>query len=100
MAEPTIERIKTEVYFTDADGVEWEVVDARRRRDGRWWKQYPGLEDAQRRYFLRYTPINGAEARRALEVRRYDFEPDDTRWFVEHVWQLQLQLSNRRDTVG
>lgn len=98
MREPRIERIKTSVYFTDANGVEWEVVDASRRGGRRWWRQYPGIDTAERRYFVRYSPINGANPRRAIEVRRYVFEPDDTRWFVEHVWQLQLELSDRRET--
>lgn len=100
MAEPRIERVKTSVYFVDAAGVEWEVVDARRRGDGKLWRQYPGTEDAHRRYFIRYTPIDGAHDRRPLEVRRFDFEPDDTRWFVPDVWQLQLDLADERPTYS
>jgi hypothetical protein len=34
-----------------------EVVDARRRGDGRLWTQYTGVADAQLGYFVRYTPI-------------------------------------------
>lgn len=98
MPEPRIERIKTECYFTDAGGVEWEVVDARRRRDGHWWKQYPGGTDAQRRYFVRYSPIDGANERRAIETRRYTFEADDSRWFQADLFQMQLDLADF--TVG
>lgn len=96
MPDPQIERIKTEVYFTDRSGLEWQVVDARRRRDGRLWKQYAGCDDAQLRYFVRYTPIDGANARRAVEVRRYDFRAGESRWFVADAWQLQLELADIR----
>jgi hypothetical protein len=93
MSEPRIDRIKTEVYFTDAAGVEWQVIDARRRGDGRLWRQYPGDDDADRRYFVRYTPIDGANARRAIEVRRYQFEEDDSRWFQPDLWQVHLEMA-------
>lgn len=98
MPEPQIDRIKTEVYFTDVGGVEWQVVDARWRRDGKLRLQYPGIEDAQRRYFIRYSPIDGANARRPIQVRRYRFEDDDSRWFQPDLFQLQLDLSQPGDT--
>ncbi len=96
MPEPLIERIKTEVYFTDANGVEWEVVDARRRADGKMWRQYPGSEDAQLRYFIRYAPKNGATPKRALEIRRYRFADGESRWFVAEAWAEQLKQAERR----
>lgn len=65
-----IERIRTEVYFTDSSRVEWKVVDARRRADGKIWKQHAGLDGAERRYFVRYSRPNGARPAEALEVRR------------------------------
>jgi hypothetical protein len=92
IAEPRIERIKTEVYFADAAGVEWQVIDGR-RVGGRLRRQYPGSDDAQLRYFVRFTPVNGANARRAIEVRRYRFDPDDSRWFTPELWQLQLDMA-------
>lgn len=96
ITEPAIERIKTSVFFTDAEGVEWEVTDARRRADRKLWRQYPGGDDAQLRYFVRYTPINGAEARRAIEIRRYRFDVDDSRGFIPELWQIQLDMAVER----
>lgn len=93
MGEPLIERLKTEVYFTDVDGVEWVVIEARRRYDGKLWTQYPGIEDAEIRYFTRYTPPDGANLRRPLEVRRYRFSSGESRWYDAQRWQVQLRLA-------
>lgn len=93
MIEPRIERIKTEVYFTDAAGVEWQVRDT---WPGWRFSQYPGAERAGSREFRRWQRVQGARPPELLELRRYDFEPDDTRWFVADVWQLQLDLSEVR----
>lgn len=98
MPEPLIERIKTEVYFIDATGVEWQVLDARRRRDRRMWKQYPGCDDAELRYFVRYTPVDGANRRAAVEVRRYRFAKGESRWFVAAEWQRQIAAAVVRPT--
>lgn len=96
MPEPLIERIKTEVYFTDANGLEWEVVDARRRRDHKLRKQYPGTEDAELRYFVRYQPRDGANPRRAIEIRRYRFGAGESRWYIAAEWQRQLEAAELR----
>ena len=95
---PAIDRIKTEVYFTDANGVEREVVDARRRSDGRLWKQYPGCADAQLRYFVLYQPRDGLNQRAVLEVRKYRFRKADSRWFQADLFQEQFARAERRES--
>src|ERR1041385_6896846 len=93
---PRIERIKTEVYFTDATGVEWEVTDARRRRDGRLWKQYAGCDDARYRYFVRYE-YRGAFPKIIREIRRYRFRSEDSRWYQADLCQEQLDKAEPRE---
>ena len=93
MAEPEIIRDRTWVWFRDAAGVEWQVVDASRRGGQRWWKEHAGTDWAERRYFVRYSEIDGSKPRRAIDVRRYDFRRDESRWFVAELWQSQLERS-------
>src|SRR3954464_15859600 len=92
---PAIERVKTEVYFTDSAGVEWEVADARRRGDGRLWRQYAGCPDAQYRYFVR-CEYRGTFPKIVRELRRYRFQPDESRWYQPDLWQDQLEGSEVR----
>ena|ERR1051326_5525578 len=92
---PLIKRIKTEVYFTDASGIEWEVADARRRRDGRRWKQYAGCDDAQFRYFIRYE-YRGAFPKIVREIRRHRFREGESRWYQADLWQGQLENAEPR----
>lgn len=96
---PQIERIKTEVYFTDSRGTEWEVVDARRRADGKLWRQYPGVADAELRYFVRYQPRDGLNLRSIVEVRRYRFDGNESRWFQADLFEQQIRVSERRSAL-
>ena len=100
MAEPEIIRDRTWVWFRDAGGVEWQVVDASRRGGQRWWKEHAGTDWAERRYFVRYSEIDGSKPRRAIDVRRYDFRRDESRWFVAELWQSQLERSAVRQPRG
>lgn len=96
---PSIDRFRTSVYFADAGGGEWEVVDARRRGDGRLWEQYPGLPDAELRYFVRRGAYQGSQSRSVLEVRRYRFAGGETTWFIAEEWQRQLDAGADRTPV-
>ena len=92
MPEPRIDRVKTEVYFVDAHGTEWRVLDLERRPDGRWRETYPTAAGATYRSFRRqrlrgqWTPID-------LEVRVYRFRPGEDRWFVAGIWQKQVEAA-------
>lgn len=68
------------------------VEDARRRDDGILWRQYPGSDDAQIRYFIRREAVT----RRVLEIRRYRFAAGESRWFVAEAWAEQLKMAERR----
>lgn len=90
MTVPTITRDRTWVWFTSSDGLEWEVFDAERRRDGRLWRAYPSVPAAERRYFVRRGEHCGTQERPVVEVRRYRFRAGESHWFDAVQWDHQL----------
>lgn len=96
--EPRIERIKTEVYFTDAAGIEWKVMD-RWPRDfwGGLVDRYPGEARAAERIFTRWERVDGSHTPRLLETRRYQFNDGETRWFIAEKWAEQLARARRQE---
>ena len=92
MAE--IIRDRTWTWLRDNAGVEWDVSDLWAGHEGRGAiERHPGDKRAIARIFRRTERIAGGDRRRLLEERRYDFGPDDSRWFNSDVWQLQLEMA-------
>lgn len=92
MPDPLIERIKTELYFWDTQGTCWLVADARKRSDGKLWRQYPGSDNAVVRFFTRLK--GGAFiGQPAEETRRYTFKEGENRWLIPAEFQRQLNES-------
>src|SRR6476661_437544 len=92
---PRIDRIKTECYFLDAWGTEWQVWDMARRPDRTWREEYPTSPGGVYRVFRRLL-YRGSAKPIALEVRAYKFRPGEDRWFVAERWQEQLDVSEVR----
>lgn len=86
-----ITRVRDRVFFTDAEGVEWQVRDAERAPNGKLRLCYPSEPRAVARYFLR-VDLRGV----ILERRRYRFRRGDCRWFDAQHFQQQLGAAGNR----
>jgi hypothetical protein len=78
------------------DPFEWQVVDARREREGKPRRQYPSFDDAVFRYFVRYQRRNGLNAPVAVETRRYRFRRGESRWFHADLFDEQVRAAEQR----